>query len=35
MLDKARIDSTYTFQNSDRLLKKMGHLAELREIVCL
>lgn len=31
MLDKAGIDRTYIFQNSDPLLKKMGPLAEVRE----
>lgn len=30
MLNKAEIDSTHTFQNSELLLK-MGHLAEVRE----
>lgn len=30
MLDKAGIDSAYTW-----LPKKMGHLAEAREVVCL
>lgn len=35
MLVKAGIDSIYTFQNSDQLLKMMGHLAEVSEVVCL
>lgn len=31
MLDKVGVDRTYTFQNSDPLLKKMGPWAEVRD----